>query len=73
MSLVSGLIIRKYICYFDSLSSFGVHSQKKKKRKKKVHLALVTEDIRAPTVYVRYVPNVKYLAHIPHQTQKLAP
>ena len=25
--------------------------------------------IRAPTVDVGYVPNVKYLAHIPHQTQ----
>ena len=25
--------------------------------------------IRAPTVDVGYVPNVKYLAHIPHQSQ----
>ena len=29
--------------------------------------------IRAPTVDVGYVPNAKYLAHIPHQTQKSAP
>ena len=29
--------------------------------------------IRAPTVDVGYVPNAKYLAHIPHQTQKIAP
>ena len=27
--------------------------------------------IRAPTVDVGYVPNAKYLAHIPHQTQKI--
>ena len=27
--------------------------------------------LRAPTVDVRYVPNAKYLAHIPHQTQKI--
>ena len=26
-------------------------------------------NIRAPTVDVGYVPNAKYLAHIPHQTQ----
>ena len=26
---------------------------------------------RAPTVDVGYVPNAKYLAHIPHQTQKI--
>ena len=25
--------------------------------------------IRAPTADVGYVPNAKYLAHIPHQTQ----
>ena len=30
-------------------------------------------DIRAPTVDVGYVPNAKYLAHIPHQTQKSTP
>ena len=72
MSLVFGLIIRKYICYFDNLSSFGVHSQKKKK-KKRSSFDLITEDIIAPTVDVGYVPNAKYLAHIPHQTQKLAP
>ena len=46
---------------------------KKKKKKKEVHLTLVTEDIIAPTVDVEYVPNAKYLAHIPHQTQKLTP
>ena len=28
---------------------------------------------RAPTVDVGYVPNAKYLAHIPYQTQKSAP
>ena len=28
--------------------------------------------VRAPTVDVGYVPNAKYLAHIPHQTQKIA-
>ena len=28
---------------------------------------------RAPTVDVGYVPNAKYLAHIPHQTGKSAP
>ena len=27
--------------------------------------------LRAFTVDVRYVPNVKYLAHISHQTQKI--
>ena len=27
--------------------------------------------LRAPTVDVGYVPNAKYLAHIPHQTQKI--
>ena len=26
-------------------------------------------DLRAPTADVGYVPNAKYLAHIPHQTQ----
>ena len=25
--------------------------------------------VRAPTLDVGYVPNAKYLAHIPHQTQ----
>ena len=29
--------------------------------------------VRAPTVNVGYVPNAKYLAHIPHQTGKSAP
>ena len=29
--------------------------------------------IRAPTVDVGYVPNAKYLTHIPHQTGKSAP
>ena len=29
--------------------------------------------LRVPTVDVGYVPNAKYLAHIPHQTQKTAP
>ena len=29
--------------------------------------------IRAPTVDVGYVPNAKYLTHIPHQIGKLAP
>ena len=27
------------------------------------------EEVRAPTVDVGYVPNAKYLAHTPHQTQ----
>ena len=31
------------------------------------------QSVRAPTVDVRYVPNAKYLAHIPHQTGKSAP
>ena len=30
-------------------------------------------SIRALTVDVGYVPNAKYLAHIPHQTGKSAP
>ena len=47
--------------------------KKKKKKKEEVHLTLVTEDIIAPTIDVGYVPNAKYLAHISHQTQKLAP
>ena len=29
--------------------------------------------VRAPTGDVGYVPNAKYLAHISHQTQKIAP
>ena len=29
----------------------------------------VASALRAPTVDVGYVPNAKYLAHIPHQTQ----
>ena len=29
------------------------------------------KSLRAPTVDVGYVPNAKYLAHIPHQTQKI--
>ena len=29
--------------------------------------------LREPTVDMGYVPNAKYLAHIPHQTQKIAP
>ena len=35
-------------------------------------LALCTliRDLRAPTADVGYVPNAKYLAHIPHQTLK---
>ena len=34
-------------------------------------LALCTliRDLRAPTADVGYVPNAKYLAHIPHQTK----
>ena len=28
---------------------------------------------RAPTVDVANVPNAKYLAHLPHQTQKIPP
>ena len=33
----------------------------------------VWSHLRALTVDVGYVPNVKYLAHIPHQPQKIAP
>ena len=28
----------------------------------------LSNDVRAPTTDVGYVPNAKYLAHIPHQT-----
>ena len=35
----------------------------------KCHKYTTNDTIRAPTVDVGYVPNVKYLAHIPHQTQ----
>ena len=31
------------------------------------------KSLRAPTVDMGYVPNAKYLAHISHQTQKIAP
>ena len=37
-------------------------------KKKKIHVVFVI--VRAPTAGVVNVPNVKYLAHLPHQTQK---
>ena len=34
-----------------------------------MNIAIICVDVRAPTADVGYVPNAKYLAHIPHQTQ----
>ena len=33
----------------------------------------IFDRLRAPTVDVGYVPNAKYLTHIPHQTGKSTP
>ena len=59
-----GLISHGYGLVMISLF-FGLisHGEGKAERRDGRH------EVRAPTVDVGYVPNAKYLAHIPHQTK----